>query len=102
MSLSLITFACLCGYPLIAGVTFAFMRWKGYLEDKVLQDDFGRYIASIFWPATLPAMLANELAKRVFDHVDSEREKAKKYAAEMKRRLDELDAELRAAKGAEQ
>ncbi len=84
------------GYACMIGVTNAVFRWFYPPGGTIDSMDLG--VGAVFWPVSLPAVLAFSLTRRVFGHVDAKREAAAREAADMKRRIAELDEELRVSK----
>lgn len=83
-------------YAAIGGATCALFYWL-YPWQAFEGDEY--VIASIAWPVGLPIVGSHALAKKLFHGIDEKRAAAAKEAAELKRRVAELDEELRVSRG---
>jgi len=91
-----IVLLCFAGYAAIAGAVRAWLHWV-YPDNCGGEPEYS--LGGVFWPLVLPGVLANYAAKRLFGAVDAKRAAAAKEAEELRRRISELDEELRTAKG---
>jgi len=89
------------GYSIMIGVTNAlllrFFPSKGW-NSASFNDGTPQAVAAVFWPITLPAVLAYKATRLAIDRMDARRAAAREKAEELKCRIAELDEELRVAR----
>jgi hypothetical protein len=89
MIIFIVIVTCLVTYAIGIGAT-------QFIAERLLDfDGLDSWTIGIFWPFGLPAILTRLLLEKAADHFDAKREEAKKESEDLKRRIDELDKEIK-------